>query len=78
MPGKSLNQKRDCNDLEKSENAAEKDGHSCNKELWPLKYKQRDRKQIKCLNSLNERMLKAEKINTRKLSLIVEGNKYLE
>lgn len=47
------------------------------KEFWPLKYKQ-SQKANKRLNSLNQRMLRAEKINTRKLSLIVEGNKYLE
>lgn len=44
MPGKSLSQKRDCNDLEKNRNAADKDGHSCNKEFWPLKYKQKEKK----------------------------------
>lgn len=47
-----------------------------NKVFWPLKYKQKDRKQIKDTKALI-RELRAEKTNMRKLSLIADGNKYL-
>lgn len=47
MPGKSLSQKMDSNDLEKNKNTADKDELSCVKEFWPLKYIQNEKKQIR-------------------------------
>lgn len=66
-PGKSLSQKRDCNDLGKDKQSAYKDGHSCNR-VMAFEIKTQTQKGNKRYDSVNQRELRAEKTNIRNLA----------